>query len=381
MKYPAGTNSVIWTALTLTAAIVFTRCVKPFTPPVIAADNSYLVVDGTILGNDTTTIKLSRTRNLSDTTLASPELQASVMVEDENGNMTALTDNSDGIYKTAAPFSAGAQYRLRIHTTNGKDYSSDLVELKKTPEIDSLHWEQNNDIFIYVNTHDPSNTTKYYRWNFTETSEYHSAYDSYLDFRGDSIVFLDPADYRYICYQDYQSDRIVVGTSAALSSDVISRQLITRIPNDYKKISVRYSILVRQFAISAAAYQYWKLLNQNNDETGGLFDPQPSQLTSNIHALQNPEEPVLGYLGASTITTKRLFIKENELQNRLPPSVPFCPQETLSEFDIPGIRLAILLKKLPAYGDTAIPLTVEVVPAGCVDCRLQGGHTKKPSFW
>src|SRR5690606_28393632 len=65
------------------------------------------------------------------------------------------------------------QYQLRIKTSDGKEYLSDKIPVRITPEIDSLGYKQDErGVRIHVNTHDASNNTRYYKWNFVETWEY-----------------------------------------------------------------------------------------------------------------------------------------------------------------------------------------------------------------
>jgi hypothetical protein len=61
-------------------------CKKPYAPPVIKADNNYLVVEGVIAaGGDSTNIKLSRTVKLADSVNINPEKGAKVVVQgDQN---------------------------------------------------------------------------------------------------------------------------------------------------------------------------------------------------------------------------------------------------------------------------------------------------------
>lgn len=366
--------------LLIAALALIVGCVKPFDTPRITADNTLLVVDGILNGDSTTTITLTRTRSLSDTTAPAAEKDAQLSLLPESGGEYVFLNAGDGSFRLEnTPLQTGSKYKLHIKTSNGKEYFSDAVQMQRTPPIDSLQWDQHDDIFIYVNTHDPQNSTRYYRWDFTETSEYHTAYDSHLDFQNGQVVFIQPADYRYTCYKTFNSTNIEIGTSAALASDVITHQQINRIPNDNTKISVRYSILVRQNALTADAYKYWKTLKQNSEQVGGLFDPQPSQLHGNIHCVNNPNEDVLGYISGSSVSTARLFIRNNELTDRkeIQEEVE-CRPTVVSNPD----SLAILMQQqpyLPAYFQGAG--TLVIAPAYCVDCRLRGGVTTKPSFW
>ena len=45
---------------------------------------------------------------------------------------------------------------------------------------------------------------------------------------------------------------------------------------------------------------------------GTIFDAQPTQVNSNIHCIDNPSEPVLGYLCASSTTKKKNFYQQGQ---------------------------------------------------------------------
>ena len=355
-------------------------CVKPYAPSLQITDNSYLVIDGLLNADSSSIIRLSRTRNLSDTTPSIPEKAAQVFIEGQTGSLYAFQSTAEGEYTSEnSSLNPLDKYRLKIITANGKQYLSDYLEVKQTPDIDSLHWEQHDAIFIYVNTHDPSSQSRYYRWEFTETVEYHAWYESYLDFQNGQLVFLNPDQYRQICFKTFPSTDILVASSAALSEDVISHQLLQKIPNDNSKISQRYSIEVRQYVLTPDAYQFWQILKQNSEQTGGIFDPQPSQLKSNIHCTTNPQEPVIGFLSASSVKTKRLFIRNGELTDRKDAIDKACDPIIVADFDsLPYYLGSGAL--LPAYllGRSG---PIALAPNICVDCRLMGGVTKKPSFW
>jgi hypothetical protein len=50
-------------------------CREVYEPPAVKSENNFLVVDGTIVnGDDSTVIKLSRSRNLADSGPSKPEL-------------------------------------------------------------------------------------------------------------------------------------------------------------------------------------------------------------------------------------------------------------------------------------------------------------------
>jgi hypothetical protein len=355
-------------------------CVKPFNPPAITSANlNYLVVDGMIEPGSATTIRLSRTLNIADSFRFVPELNAQLYIEGLSGSSFSFQTGIDGVYTFPSAFlTSDDKYRLRITLSDGKEYLSDYVEVRQSPPIDSLEWEEKDDISIYVNTHDPAGKARYYKWEFEETVEYRAIYESFLDYKDHQLIFLEPDQYRYQCYKFYRSTSIVIANSSALSDDIIRRARVTVIPNNYSKIAHRYSILVKQYALTADAYKYWQILQANTEQNGNIFDPQPAQLRSNIHNVADPDEPVIGYVSASNFTEKRMFIRGTQLVHR--PSVPYYD---LCEVDYPPFSDWDMLMAnglfLPAFFTTGRGLAI--APAECVDCRLQGGTTEKPSYW
>src|SRR5258708_863805 len=73
-------------------------CKKPYNPKVINSPRSYLIVEGTINTNDTTTIKLSRTVNLTSSVTTNP-VTATVLIECDNGITYGLPQAAPGIYQ------------------------------------------------------------------------------------------------------------------------------------------------------------------------------------------------------------------------------------------------------------------------------------------
>ena len=358
----------------------FSSCVKPFNPPILSSGNlNYLVVDGFIIPNSATTIKLSRTLNITDSFQVVPELNAQLFLESLSGTSFSFQNGIDGLYTSTAAFlSADDQYRLRIKLADGKEYLSDYVEVKQSPPIDSLEWEETDDISVYANTHDPAGKARYYKWEFDETVGYRALFDSFLDFQNGHLVFLEEDQYRYQCFKFYHSTNIAIGTSSALSDDIIRHARVNVIPNDLSRISFRYSINVKQFSLTSEGYKYWQILQANTEQNGNIFDPQPAQLRSNIHNVADPNEPVIGFVSVSNFTEKRIFIRYTQLNHR--PGIPYldlCKETFISEGDAP--RYLADGQFLPAYFSTGRGLAI--APAICVDCRLQGGTTTKPTYW
>jgi hypothetical protein len=357
-------------------------CKKPYDPPEINQANSFLVVEGVINGNpaSATTISLSRLRNLNDTSFNQPEFNAQVMIEEEGGSMFVLHEKGNGDYSSNdQTLNASKLYRLLVNTADGKRYASDFAPVLQTPPIDTLTWEQNGDVTLYVNTHDPLNQTHYYRWDYLETWEYHSYYNSDTKYIPDTVVY-DKDTSKHVCWQTGHSTDISLGNSTALSSDVISNARIGTIPHNSQKCSERYSALVRQYALSEEAYQYWLVLQKLSEQGGSFFDIQPSQLRGNIHSLSG-DEPVIGYISASTISEKRMFIDHSSLTDWKEFDGNYCDILGVVA-NTPDVTHNFFFDGYYApYYFTGMGGFVTYTWTSCVDCRTQGGTLVKPSFW
>jgi Domain of unknown function (DUF4249) len=208
------------------------HCRQVYNPPATQNNPYILVVDGIILsGNDSTDITLSRTRSLTDQTPSVRETGAKVSVVGATGVEYQLAEEGNGLYSiNQLQLDTSQQYQLKIITTDGNEFRSDLNSVRTSPPIDSVFWSQDSsyNVNIYLNTHDPTNNTKYYRWDFVETWEYHSAYNSFLELVNDTPVFRDLSNQIYRCYQTQNSSTINVDNTSRLSSDVASRMVLKK---------------------------------------------------------------------------------------------------------------------------------------------------------
>jgi len=342
------------------------------------------VVDGYVntTPGDTTYITLSRTRNLVDSEQFSPEVRATVTIESKGGQVFHMLELGKGIYYLLSQaFIPGEDYRLHIRTYANSEYASAWVPNKVTPAIDSITWNKSDQVSIYAFTHDPNNNTRYYRWDYDETWEYDAYFDSNLGWDNNrySLYYKDSADLTYRCYRHGKSQDIAIGTSANLAQDVIDSQRVALVANASERISVKYSILVKQFALTKDAFEYWQLLKKNSNQLGTIFDPQPSQVTGNMTCLSNPQEPVIGYISTSTVSRKRIFIHNYEVAPwGFPSQERSCPVKILNDPDS-AIYYLQDGKLGPAYYVTGGGLAI--APTICIDCRTRGGSTIKPDFW
>ena len=355
-------------------------CREEYNPPVVSSPQSLLVVEANLTVGGPTSIRLTKTFKLDDSARLQTVNGATLTVEGKDNSIQSLSSAGNGYYMSPGlNLSPGNEYRLRIHTTDGKEFLSDYVVAKATPDIDSISWEKNNDgVTIYTNTHDPSNSSTYYRWEYTETWEHRSPFVSDIIYDNGAVrsrVF--PQEDISACWTTLSSTNIFLANSVRLQSDVISKVPLKFIPLGDLRISIRYSINVRQFALSKEAYTFYELMKQNTEDIGSFFGPLPSELRGNIQCITNPAEPVIGFVTASSVPEKRIFITINQVR-------PWFFQYGCEGYEIPytidSVRAAVDNGYLLVY-DLIFPPKYLISKKDCVDCRERGGTTTKPSFW
>lgn len=344
-------------------------------------DINLLVVDGFLNSKSgVARVKLSRTLPLDATRDYPAEPGAQVQVENENGIRFTLPENFPGIYQTVRnDLAIGSSYRLLLTTRSGEEYASDFVQMKQSPELEDVFWvAEDGGITIKLDTRDPSGSTKYYQWLYTETWEYDADRASGFYVQGGQAIPRRADERIHICYTTVGSSKVLISTTSDQSGDVINDYPLVHIPRGSKKISRAYSILVQQRALDESSYNYWLQLQRTNENLGGLFDPLPARVTGNIRAT-NSRSLVLGYFSGGGVEEKRIYIRHTDL----PAELRFvtrrpCPVDSLPHSSVQ--RLANGTALVGPYG-SPLPVGYTFAAPSCLDCRSEGGTLTKPSFW
>ena len=372
---------------------VCSGCVYPFEPKGVDEKKFILVVEGDIIANGTTVIQISRSFGI-DETIADMALErnALVVVESSTGVVYPATETTPGIYEADTDnIDLSARYRLCISTRDNIAYASEYVPVCISPPVDSVSYlvnEAEQCVNIYVSTHDPGNKTHFYRWTFEQDWEFHSVYTAVIYFdvtTGTYQYFTDDWYSPYtFCWNRHNSSGIYVDNSIKFTQDRIDNKPIVSINASDQRISYLYCIRVIQRALTVDGYEYWSNLNKYGEDLGGIFAPMPNELRGNIRCLSDPDQPVLGFVSATTCTySDRTFIDDpfND-QNRT--VFMACDNEVVVSGSVPpGLLSAhmtfLLSTKLP-YMETTSPGSAYWAPRRCVDCTMHGTKNK-PSWW
>lgn len=374
-------------------------CREPF-EVVAPFGNSLLVVNGLITDQPGPyTIQLSRSRQLNGSEFPA-ESGATVTIESKSGASEVLVEETAGYYMSSIQGiqgQIGEEYRLIIETRDGKAYQSEWKLLKRSPPIDSLYYvygekvTENGPLIglqTYVDTHDPENQAQYYRYEWTETWIYNAALAARWTYLGNDTRELFPQ--KRTCWQEEVSTTISLASSVQNQSDIISGHPILFVSTATPRLLHGYSLLVKQYALDREEYLFWELLKETLEETGTLFDKQPTPITGNIFSVGS-NEPVLGYFSASTVSEQRIFLKgDQDLPKNTPIDVTLTKQcydgrvyinkSITSERDIRlALERGLIFYDWVIEGGEIIQY-IFTTPI-CSDCTVQGGTLEKPDYW
>jgi hypothetical protein len=366
-------------------------CIRPYIPEIEAGEESKYVISGclnSLAGEQSIYISVT-------SPIGSPEYiplsYCTASIADNNGNIINLQESEPGKYSAWIGqdyLQPGTAYRLRVETPSGDIITSDYDTMPPGPPIDSVYFivedhptsSPSSDIRglqFYVDLDATGYSSRYYRWEVNETWEYRAAHvkENYYD--GSFHAISPPDSSLWVCWSHVLIHDIFTISTASLAQNSYYRYPLHFIDGSSARLSVLYSILLRQYSMSERAYNYWERLRVNSNEQGGLYEKQPVAVEGNVMNESPGGKQALGLFYAATVSEKRVFItKPEELELGF---FNFCNEESLGHFGWAEYGP----KEYPVYyyfpqpgGGGVLILSTE-----CVDCTLQGGTTEKPDFW
>ena len=369
---------------------ILVSCKERYDPDIEFTDTGFLVTEGYInIGtNVVTSIVLSRTTPIDKSREKISETGASVSIENSLGESFQLHETESGTYiSDSLTLPAQETYRIRI-LIGDKTYFSEFVTPIITPEIDSVSWsvQPGGAVDIGVSTHDYTDKTKHYQWEFDEVWEIQSeGYSLYEYNQGDWILrTTDEIQNRHTCWSYLSMNGLNIFSTNRLTQSIVLNRLVKSIPFNDPRLDVRYSIRVKQHALSDKAYNYIQLMLSNSENLGTFYDPMPGELNGNIFCTST-SETVVGVIEAYSTTHKRIFIHRDDVPNW---DYETGCQDTLVSLESPDLdrlmRTNLLWKfhvTTPPGGGIGERDSVYIMPGPCLDCRLRKGTNLKPPFW
>jgi hypothetical protein len=368
---------------------LLTSCITPFEPDIESGDVYKYVVSGLVNdNNDIQTVSISMASPVSDPRYI-PVSGCNVIIKNDIGNEFLMTESTPGIYNGEIGRNyrvPGNSFKVEIVTPDGVQIESDFDRMEACPEVDSVYFLRRDiisnvsdnitkGIQFYLNLNGRNTNTTFFRWEVTETWEYHVPYPREWYYDG-SIHHIFPPDYsRKICWSTETVKNVYTLSTLNLVENKYEKLPLNFIDNKTSRLVYGYSLLVEQFSLNEASYTYWDQLRINSGEQGGLYEKQPLTVVGNLRNITDPQQAVLGYFGASSIKSKRIFVRnvdnlDLEYQPICSPAILRKGLMEISREDYPAFLFAT------EDGYAPVLLSNE-----CVDCLVFGGTNMKPEFW
>ncbi|WP_245859380.1 DUF4249 domain-containing protein [Spirosoma aerolatum] len=337
-------------------------CVKP-DDVLLGGTLDVVVVDGTLtnlIEEQLITLNRSRADPLTGRFGVLPITKAQVEVIVDSAEVVKAEETEDGIYRLPNDFrgQVGHAYQLRFTLNEGPRYvSSQQVMLPVSP-IDKAR-VQFNPVSLppglyptnfragydaFVDTNDPPDQRNYYRWDwilYEKQKWCKSCYQS---------IYIDTMQTRYIqngvvatmkqaienCvnpltvfsgwtfpngdwYSDYlcrtpcwariRNYNLNVFDDQLSNGGLLVGRKVAQVPLLTRQPAL---MQLRQSSLTAEAYRYFYLFQQQTQNTGGLADTPPTALVGNVRNVTNTRETVVGFFTASTVAVKEIWLNKKD---------------------------------------------------------------------
>ena len=394
-------KNTIYSVLALTLIFTLYSCIEEYSVATqILKSNPEIVIQGRILTDEESVVYVSRAQPFGSDEKTEYIPNAKVRVIGQNGYKSndAKYDTERNCYLVDTKgLQANTLYAIQVEADN-EVFQSHYLSILETPDIEELAYKERTDgISIHISAEVNEEASRYYMWSYEEDWEFHASID-FLGIRGFPVYekkfyplgYVNGCNPYLYCWQHTDSSEILLYGTNNLDMNLVKEHELLRIPIDDIRISYIYSILVKQFSISEEAYIYYSQLKKLTEENSSLFTPMPMELKGNVECISNPSINVRGYVLASNVKTKRIFIYESEFQTIHSEYEPECFWETPDPENIywqsKWYQLIMnqgaiaITKDGDIHGDEY--LSNVLYHRGCVDCRETKGATKKrPDFW
>lgn len=320
-------------------SVIFIACVDVFDPQLTGKDVQ-IVFEGTLTdqpGPHYFVLSFSAGYNSKESVFDKYVNAAKVWITDEKNVRTDLLDLNRGQFRTPDGFQGqiGKSYTLHIRTSDGVEYASTTETMRPSPPIDKVYSEfklsttpqpkYRGNFNIYIDVKDPLTEGDFYRWNW---KNYQKASNCELY----TVPRTDPPVRFYKkCCEDCWNITQCIGCVKVASDNLVNgrtlaKQNIAQIP--YDDITPYY-LLIEQMSLSREAYNFWKSVDAQANNSGGIFDTAPATIRGNIKNLTDATKPMLGFFQVSAVTQKVAYIQRNGVGVQpfveLGPNYPFHP--------------------------------------------------------
>lgn len=376
--------------VTVMLVLCATSCVFPYDPEELSHKEGVLVVEGNISVTGPFTIQITRTAVLPSGNSTPGSIQyernAVVYVKDNQGNTyKPLSHSVFGEYyfdfSDQSP-DLKSEYRLVVESEDGHVYESDWRQTQQESNME-LHYKidtVDKKVIIYADAYDITGEATHFNWKFVETWDYVSQVMAIAYLDGNKVIETENfRPWMYRCWDSRASSEILLVETSALSENTIKDFVIQTLEYRDIRITQHYSIEVIQTVLDKDAYYYLQNMKKNSNDIGGLFSPQPHELSGNIKCSTDPSIRAVGFVSVCNSVSKRLFIDCTGLPGYVRERLP---EDKTMPLNASAQSLARLKQEgySPYMVDPMANASVWNLTR-CIDCRSKGGKPEVPSFW
>ncbi|MCZ4695688.1 DUF4249 domain-containing protein [Ancylomarina euxinus] len=360
--------------------LLLNSCTEKFYPKV-DDDLSILVVDGKITdGIGTCEVRLFRTVKFTDKFDLKPEINATVILHDDQDNTEILNEHEPGIYRNSSLIIEGkveSSYWIEIQTLSGEKYESTPETMLSPFEISPLYGEEieaindNNikqdAIRLYFNAKNNDNTSTHLRWEYRESYEWHSPFkNSNPRSEGSTRT----------CFPANNFDQINVFDASKLTIKEVNQLPMTTVFDNEVKFLYNYLIDMKVYSISKENYLFWKTLKTLHQSNGSLYDVIQANIKGNIETCSDACQ-VLGYFEVSSVRKSQRMFNTTDFSMRFPTFPEECETFIVRMSKAsPDPEILYIISATAVGGLTEY--TVRLLE--CYECNIKYPVTK-PSFW
>lgn len=283
-------------------------------------------------------------------------LNASVEIENINtGERIEFAEDISGIYVSPPDFAVveGEMWKLYIEFEDGKKVESKIQTVSPSVPIDNVNLEYSPEITfdadfgefipghrVSIDWQDPAGEKNFYLWKYRTFEPLYVCKTCERGIYrngscGPTGFNFGPRYYNYLC--DPTCWQIKYGKDLPIYDDkladgiAVSNREIAVLPF-YRRPDIL--IEIQQYSLDETAFEYFKVINSQVSESGGLNAPPPAALLGNLFNPNDPDDLVLGQFTTAGVSTKSIYIDRSLLsESPIRPddpiileNCPSCPQ-------------------------------------------------------
>ncbi len=363
---------------------ILTSCIENYDVVMEDTGNEILIVEGQIVGGKECEFILQRSScKPKDYEQTGPNLITKGVILHvicSDGQVFGV-NRCEGAryYVNVGELDPNETYHLRIQIGDEGVYESEPMYPIPAPQLKQVRYTLSDDgktVQLRITNEDPHGEM-YYMWTYDEHWEINTplitewTYSPELD----AIVPLEQKINRGWCSK--ANNPIIFGNNLDYGNGALRDYVIYTLSNRDNRFNTRYHTKISQIAISKEEYEYYKQMEAQSTQTGGIFTLMPTQLPTNIH--NNLGFKAEGYIGVHLKSSDaEIYINNTDVGHRayLPDIVPDSIVSATSPY-------ALHDKGYRVYRYDQSHNKAEWARAWCVDCRdpFWGASLERPDSW